>query len=202
MDNEIKRLMNLYEYTLELLRVQLGILINENQLDRGYNPVEHIKTRIKTIESITKKLNKKGYEVNAHNIRKYVHDVVGIRIVCSFLSDVYDVVNLIKNGSQIKIISEKNYIINPKDTGYTSYHLIVSVPVCLNNTVENMEAEIQIRTLAMDFWASLDHKIQYKFSSTIPEEIKTEMYNCAVNIKNLDRKMLNLNEIMNKYKKQ
>lgn len=200
MDKEIKVLMNKYEYALEMLNMQLGILLKEYTTNHEYNPVEHIKTRIKSIESISKKLEKKGYEITPDNIKNHVHDIVGIRIVCSFLSDVYEIVNLIKNFKQIKVIEEKNYIINPKDSGYTSYHLIVTVPICLNDSFEDIEAEIQIRTVAMDFWASLDHKIQYKFSSYIPKEVKDEMFNCAIDIKALDNKMLELNKIMNKYK--
>ena len=129
--------------------------------------------------------------------------MIGIRIVCSFISDVYDIVDIIKNSKQIKVKSEKDYIKSPKDTGYISYHLIVYVPIYINNTVEYIEAEIQIRTLAMDFWASLDHKIQYKFpNDTIPEEVKQEMYNCAFDIQALDSKMEKLNDKVRKYNKK
>ena len=131
---------------------------------------------------------------------QHVHDIIGIRIVCSFLSDVYDIVDIIKSSKQFKIKEEKDYIKNPKSTGYMSYHLIVLVPIYLNETVEYIEAEVQIRTSAMDFWASIDHKIQYKFPSEIPEEVKNEMFNCAVDIRKLDEKMYQLNEIVNKYK--
>jgi len=199
-DKEINNILLKYDYALEILKVEISYLIKEYELKHNYNPVEHIKTRIKTIDSITNKLNKKGYELNLENIQKYIHDVIGIRIICSFLSDVYDIVNLIKNFKHIIVVEEKNYIINPKNSGYTSYHLIIKMPIYLNNSIEHIEAEIQIRTVAMDFWASLDHKIQYKFSSFIPEEVKKEMYNYAVDIKNLDCKMLELNKMMTKYK--
>ena len=115
---------------------------------------------------------------------------------------VYDIVDIIKSSKQFKIKEEKDYIKNPKTTGYMSYHLIVLVPIYLNETVEHVEAEIQIRTSAMDFWASIDHKVQYKFPSEIPEEVKKEMYNCSLDIRKLDEKMQQLNEFVNKYNKE
>ena len=159
--------------------------------------------RIKTEKSAIDKLERKGYEFSIKNLILHVHDMIGVRIVCSFISDVYDIVDIIKNSKQIKVKSEKDYIKSHKDTGYISYHLIVYVPIYINNTVEYIEAEIQIRTLAMDFWASLDHKIQYKFpNDTIPEEVKQEMYNCAFDIQALDSKMEKLNDKVRKYNKK
>ncbi len=174
----ISELMLKYNFALQMLETQLNILIKEFEFKNKYNPVEHIKSRLKTEKSAIEKLNKKGYEVTSNNLILHIHDMIGIRIVCSFLSDVYNMVNIIKNSKQFKIKSEKDYIKNPKKTGYMSYHLIVFVPIYLNDRVEYVESEIQIRTIAMDFWASLDHKIQYKFPKKIPDEVKKEMYNC------------------------
>ena len=199
-EREISSLMLKYNFALQLLETQFNILIKEFEFKNKYNPVEHMKSRLKTEKSIIDKLNKKGYEVTTKNMISHVHDIIGIRIVCSFLDDVYDIVDIIKNSKQFKIKEEKDYIKNPKSTGYMSYHLIVLVPIYLNETVEYIEAEVQIRTSAMDFWASIDHKIQYKFPSEIPEEVKNEMFNCAVDIRKLDEKMYQLNEIVNKYK--
>lgn len=199
-EREISSLMLKYNFALQLLETQFNILIKEFEFKNKYNPVEHMKSRLKTEKSIIDKLNKKGYEVTTKNMISHVHDIIGIRIVCSFLDDVYDIVDIIKSSKQFKIKEEKDYIKNPKSTGYMSYHLIVLVPIYLNETVEHVEAEIQIRTSAMDFWASIDHKIQYKFPSEIPEEVKNEMFNCAVDIRKLDEKMYQLNEIVNKYK--
>lgn len=195
---EINELMLKYEFAKQILETQLNILIKEFEYNNHYNPVEHIKSRIKKEKSIREKLNKKGYEYTAHNLRNHVHDIVGARIVCSFLSDVYDMVDMIKNSEQIKIVAEKDYIENPKESGYISYHLIVLIPVYLNNDTEYLEAEIQIRTMAMDFWASLDHKIHYKFDST-PKEVQDELYKCSLDIKALDDRMNQLNKIINKY---
>ena len=198
-DLEIKEFMLKCNFALEKLKTEIYILNKDYEFRNKYNPVEHIKARLKTEESAIRKLEKKGYEVNAVNLINHVHDMVGIRIVCSFLPDVYEMVKLIKKSKQFKIKDEKDYIKNPKETGYVSYHLIVLVPIYLDERLEYIEAEIQIRTMAMDFWASLDHKIQYKFTKQIPEEIREEMYNCSVDIRTLDDKMEKLNEVMKKY---
>lgn len=201
-EREVSELMLKYNFALQLLETQFNILIKEFEFKNKYNPVEHMKSRLKTEKSIIDKLNKKGYEITTKNMISHVHDIIGIRIVCSFLDDVYDIVDIIKSSKQFKIKEEKDYIKNPKTTGYMSYHLIVLVPIYLNETVEHVEAEIQIRTSAMDFWASIDHKVQYKFPSEIPEEVKKEMYNCSLDIRKLDEKMQQLNEFVNKYNKE
>jgi putative GTP pyrophosphokinase len=195
-DEKITELMLRYEFAEEMLQTQLNILIKEYEFVNKYNPVEHIKSRLKTRESAIEKLERKGYEVTTENLIKHVHDMIGIRIVCSFIPDVYHIVDAIKNSHEYIIKEEKDYIKNPKETGYISYHLIVLVPIHLNGKTEHVEAEIQIRTMAMDFWASLDHKIQYKFPKEIPEEVKREMYNCAMDIEALDHKMYQLNELV------
>lgn len=201
-EREVSELMLKYNFALQLLETQFNILIKEFEFKNKYNPVEHMKSRLKTEKSIIDKLNKKGYEVTTKNMISHVHDIIGIRIVCSFLEDVYDIVDIIKSSKQFKIKEEKDYIKNPKSTGCMSYHLIVLVSIYLNETVEHVEAEIQIRTSAMDFWASIDHKVQYKFPSEIPEEVKKEMYNCSLDIRKLDEKMQQLNEFVNKYNKE
>lgn len=200
--NEFAELMLKYEFAMSILETHLNILIKDFVFKHQYNPVEHIKSRIKTEESALNKLEKKGYECNLYNIIHHVHDMIGIRIVCSFISDVYDIVHLIKNSKQFKLIEEKDYIKAPKDSGYISYHLIVSVPIYLHDTVEYIEAEIQIRTIAMDFWASLDHKIQYKFPKTLPENIKEELYQCSLDIQSLDNRMNQLNHFLSIYEEE
>ena len=197
---EIEHLMLKYQFALEELITQLKIAIKEFEFKNKYEPVEHIKTRIKTKESAIKKLESKGYDITIDNLIKHVHDMGGVRIVCSFIPDVYDIVNIIEKSKNLKIKEKKDYIENPKKSGYSSYHIIVEVPLYLENNVEYVEAEIQIRTMAMDFWASLDHKLQYKFSDVIPDEVKNEMYDCSLAVKRLDNKMLGLHEIVNKYK--
>ena len=149
--------------------------------------------------SIQKKLEKKGYTYSVDNIEKHIMDVIGFRIVVSFLSDVYDIVSLISHSTNLIIKQRKDYIENPKESSYTSYHLILLVPIYLENYVEYIPAEIQVRTVAMDFWASLDHKIRYKFKEQIPHEVQNEMLSYAKDIRELDYKMYYMNQIMNKY---
>lgn len=195
-DKELEGLILKYTAALKTLETQISILLQDYEHKNNYNPVEHIKSRIKSYDSATKKLISRGYELTTKNIEEHVHDMVGLRIVCSFLSDVYEIVKIIEDSDQITIRDKKDYITNPKDTGYYSYHLLVYVPVYLIDGVTLVEAEIQIRTVAMDFWASLDHKITYKFKGEIPEDIKEGMHKCAEDIHALDQKMLKLNNEM------
>lgn len=195
----LEELLFKYNLALQMIETELSVLIKDYEYKLNSNPVDHIKTRLKSIESILKKLNKKNYELTNENIIKHIHDIIGIRIVCCFISDVYKIVELIKNSKRFIIKEEKDYILKPKDTGYISYHLIVLTSLFMDNEEILVEAEIQIRTMAMDFWASIDHKINYKFDE-IPKEIKNEMYNCSLNIKSLDEKMSELNEMTEKYR--
>lgn len=188
-----------YEFAKNILETNLEILLKQYELDNGYNPVEHIKSRIKSKSSITKKLEKKGYEVNLTNLKEHIHDMIGIRIVCSFLSDVYDIVDLIKQTSPFEIKEESDYIKHPKESGYTSYHLNVLVPINLKDRTEYIEAEIQIRTVAMDVWASLDHKLRYKLSEDIPLHLQKEMLECSNSIKMIDEEMQHLYERVKSY---
>ncbi len=190
-----------YKFARSMLETEIKILIEEFVFMHGYNPVEHVKSRIKSEASIMKKLQKKGYEYTTLNIDQHIHDIVGIRIVVSFLSDVYDIASVIKKSKSLIVIDQEDYIKDPKESGYISYHLNVLVPIYLENRIEYMEAEVQIRTIAMDFWASLDHKIQYKFPNQIPQEIKDQLYENSLIIKELDNQMMHLNEAVNKYDK-
>ncbi len=184
----------LYNSALKEVGTKLEILNDEFQHIHQYNPIEHIKSRIKTPESIVKKLKKRGYESTLDNMVKYVNDIAGIRIICSFTSDIYRIAEMLRNQSDIKVISIKDYIKAPKESGYKSYHMLVSVPIYLSDSVVDTKVEIQIRTVAMDFWASLEHKMNYKFDRNAPEHIVTELYECAMMVSELDAKMLSLNE--------
>lgn len=190
------------DFALQTLTTELNVLIKEYEFNNKVNPVEHIKTRIKTKESSICKLKRKGYEPTRENLINHIHDLVGVRIVCSFLSDVYEIVKIIKNSNLYQIKKEDDFIKHPKQSGYSSYHLNVWVPIHLNGKVEMVEAEIQIRTMAMDFWASLEHKIRYKFEGEIPEEVEKELFGVSGEVKDLDSKMFNLNELMKKYNEE
>lgn len=189
----------LYDSALKEINTKLEILNNEFKLAHRYNPIEHITSRIKSPESIAKKIRHNNRELTVENIVKYVNDVAGIRIICSFTSDIYRIADLIAKQSDVKLLKVKDYITNPKPNGYMSYHMIVAVPIFLSNNVIDTKAEIQIRTIAMDFWASLEHKIYYKFEGNAPERIRTELRECADIISYLDQKMLSLNEEVQSY---
>ena len=125
---------------------------------------------------------------------QYVNDIAGIRVICSFTSDIYRIAEMLKNQSDVKVIAVKDYIKNPKPSGYKSYHLLVAVPIFLSDRTVDVKVEIQIRTVAMDFWATLEHKIHYKFEGEAPEHIEKELIDCARMVSELDAKMLSLNE--------
>ena len=183
-----------YNSALKEIGTKLEILNDEFQQVHRYNPIEHIKSRMKTSESIVKKLKKKGYESTIENMVEHVNDIAGIRVICSFTSDIYRVAEMIGNQNDIKVLSIKDYIKNPKESGYKSYHMLVTVPIFLSDKMVNAKVEIQIRTVAMDFWTSLEHKIHYKFEGNAPEHIKNELKECARMVSDLDARMLALND--------
>ncbi|MDE6064914.1 MAG: GTP pyrophosphokinase family protein [Lachnospiraceae bacterium] len=184
----------IYSAALKQVQTKMEVLNDEFQHVHRYNPIEHIKSRIKTPESIVKKLKRKGYESTIDNMVMYVDDIAVIRIICSFASDIYRIAEMIGEQKDIKILSIKDYITYPKASGYKSYHMLVSVPVYLSNKMVETKVEIQIRTVAMDFWASLEHKMHYKFEGDAPEYIKNELIACAKMVSDLDARMLSLNE--------
>ena len=189
-----KEVMLIYSSSLKQISTKLEILNDEFQHVHRYNPIEHIKSRVKTPESIVKKLKKHGYESTIQNMVEYVNDIAGIRVICSFTSDIYQIAEMIRNQSDIKVISIKDYIVNPKKSGYKSYHMLVTIPVYLSDRIVDTKVEIQIRTVAMDFWASLEHKINYKFEGNAPDHIRNELVECARMVAELDERMLSLNE--------
>ncbi len=195
-DSEVdnwKEVTLIYNSALKQISTKLEILNDEFQHVHRYNPIEHIKSRIKTAESIVKKLKRHGYESTIENMVKYVNDIAGIRVICSFTSDIYEIAAMISNQRDIRVISVKDYIVKPKESGYKSYHMLVTVPVYLSDRIVDTKVEIQIRTVAMDFWASLEHKIHYKFEGNAPEHIKDELVECAKIVSELDDRMLSLN---------
>ena len=183
-----------YRSALKEINTKLEILNDEFQHVHRYNPIEHIKSRIKTSESIVKKLKRKGYESTIENMVEHVDDIAGIRIICSFTSDIYQIAEMLANQNDIKVISIKDYIKNPKASGYKSYHMLVTIPIFLSDRTIETKVEIQIRTVAMDFWASLEHKIHYKFEGNAPEHIQEELVECARMVSDLDSRMLSLNQ--------
>ena len=192
----------IYNSALKEITTKLEILNDEFQHIHRYNPIEHIKSRLKSPESIVKKLKKHGRESTIENMVEYINDIAGVRIICSFTSDIYRIAEMLRNQNDIKVLSIKDYIKTPKPSGYKSYHMIVSIPIFLSDRVADTKVEIQIRTVAMDFWASLEHKIHYKFEGNAPDSIKRELVECSKMVSDLDERMLSLNEEVTKYKEK
>lgn len=196
-DNEVdswEEVNLIYNAALKQVQTKMEILNDEFQRVHKYNPIEHIKARIKSSGSIVKKLRRYGYESTIENMITYVNDMAGIRIICSFTSDIFRIAEMIENQKDIKVLSVKDYITYPKASGYKSYHMIISVPVYLSDRIVDAKVEVQIRTVAMDFWASLEHKMHYKFEGDAPQHIKDELVECARMVADLDNRMLLLNE--------
>ena len=193
-----KTVIFLYNAALKEVGTKLEILNDEFQHVHQYNPIEHIKTRIKTPESIVKKLKRYGYETSIENMVRYINDIAGVRLICSFTSDIYRLAEMIGNQSDLKVLSIKDYIKNPKESGYKSYHMLVSVPIFLSDSVVDTKVVIQIRTIAMDFWASLEHKMRYK-KNIAPEQVKflqEELSDCAIQSAALDERMQNIRNVI------
>ena len=183
-----------YTAALRQINTKVEILNDEFQHVHQYNPIEHIKSRLKTPESIVRKLKLNGYESTIENMIRYVNDIAGIRIICSFVSDIYRIADMIRSQSDVQVIMVKDYIQNPKPSGYKSYHMLITIPVFLSDRTVETKVEIQIRTVAMDFWASLEHKINYKFEGNVPEHVRADLIECSSMVSALDNRMQELND--------
>ena len=193
-------LMMQYRCALMEVETKLNVLNAEFTMKNNRNPFESIKSRIKTPKSILEKLQRKGFEISVKGIEENLADVAGIRVICSFPDDIYATAKMLTDQDDIRVIQVKDYIINPKSNGYRSLHLILEVPIFLSNEKKNMKVEVQFRTIAMDFWASLEHKIRYK--KNIPEDkalyLQNEMLECAEISADLDRRMQNVRDVISK----
>lgn len=194
--------MFIYESAIKRMQCKVEILNTEFQRVHKYNPIEYIKTRVKKPESIVKKLRKNNYEPTLKNMVEHCNDIAGIRIVCSFTSDIYEIAEMIGRQDDVTVLIIKDYLKNPKPSGYKSYHMIVTIPVYLSNRVVDTKVEIQIRTIGMDFWASLEHKIYYKFEGNAPDYISQELRDCSEIVSTMDAQMLSLNEAITEAKRK
>lgn len=192
-------LLLVHKFAAEEVYLKLKILDEEFRSIHDYNPIEHIKYRVKKPNSIIEKLNRRGFEPTIENARKHIFDIAGIRIICAFTADIYKVYELLKNQDDLEVVEIKDYIANPKDNGYKSLHVHVEVPVFLSSGVVKIRIEIQIRTIAMDFWASLEHKIYYKYRNKAPEHITRRLRICADMITTLDSRMLQIKEEISEF---
>lgn len=191
-------LMFLYDAALRKVVTKIDIMNGEFAHIHKYNPIEHVKSRIKEPHSIVKKLKRQNREVTLENMLKYINDIAGVRIICSFTSDIYRIADMLAKQPDLHVIELTDYITNPKTSGYRSYHMLVSVPIYLSDSIVDTKVEIQIRTIAQDFWASLEHKIYYKFEGNGPDYISHDLRACAEMAAKLDEEMLSLNEAIQK----
>ena len=192
-----RELMTYYHCAMLEMETKFNVLNEQFALQNERNPIDSIKTRLKTVQSIKDKLQRNGYEFTVENIENHLNDVAGVRIICSFVDDIYLLADCLKEQDDIKIIEIKDYIKNPKPNGYRSLHIITEIPIFLKNEKRSMRVEVQLRTIAMEFWANLEHKIRYKKSLSEKEECEIEsgLKECALLSTQLDEKML---EIRNK----
>lgn len=198
--NQLTRFMLSYKFGLEEVTTKIDILKQEYELIHDYNPIEHVKSRLKTPESILKKIQRRGYDWSMESIRENIRDIAGIRINCSFKSDIYQVSGMLQQQQDITVVEYKDYIEHPKPNGYQTLHMIVQVPVFMSDRREDVYVEVQIRTIAMDFWASLEHKIYYKYDKVVPQHLKDGLKEAADTVARLDTKMEEIHREMNQVK--
>ena len=190
---EFQQVMMMYACAIREVRTKLEVLNDELSVKNQRNPIEMIKSRVKKPMSIVEKLRRRGLEVSLESMAKNLDDVAGVRIICSFLDDIYEVAEMLVRQDDVNVIAVKDYIKNPKPNGYRSYHMIIEVPVFFSDSKKFMRVEVQIRTIAMDFWASLDHQLKYK-KAVIDDDgtISHELKECADVIADTDEKMLRI----------
>ena len=196
--DEIDELEMIYGCAIKEISTKLEILDYEFKIRRKRNPIEYMKSRVKSPKSMMGKLIRKNLKPDIETARKNFDDIAGIRVVCSFLSDIYEVADMLKRQDDITLIKEKDYIKNPKPNGYRSLHMVLEVPVFFSDKIEPLRVEVQIRTIAMDFWASLEHKLYYKKGEGIAIHIKNDLKDCADVISQTDIKMQNIQREVDK----
>ena len=193
---KLKEQLILYECAMEAVSTRIDILLKDFLSFHAYNPVEHVKKRLKTAESIAEKLHRRGYDITVENAREHLTDIVGIRCICSYTKDINNFCEVLKRQPGLTLRGERDYITNPKPSGYRSYHLIFDMPVYLTDDTVVLPIEIQLRTSAMDFWASLEHKVRYKYGGKVPQHLAVELVDCAEKIASLDDRMYLIQEII------
>ena len=187
-----KVLMAEYKAAIREITTKFENLDEDARIRLGHSPIHAITSRLKTPESLYEKLGRKGFPATLEGIRKNIFDVAGVRVVCNYLEDVYTVENQLLSQRDVKLLQRKDYIENPKESGYRSLHLVVSVPVYLNGVSREVVVEVQLRTIAMDFWASLEHQMKYKREIPDQQHIVEQLKNCAEDIARVDREMMDI----------
>jgi putative GTP pyrophosphokinase len=186
---ELQELQHLHNAAIKELQARLEILNDEFKVKHARNPIHHIESRLKTPASMSAKLKKRGCGVSVESARENLNDIAGVRVVCCYIDDVYQVADMLLRQSDIRLVKKKDYIKEPNYNGYRSLHLDIQLPVYLSDQTEYVTVEIQLRTVAMDFWASLEHDLRYKSDKNIPDDIIQEMLACSESIADIDRKM-------------
>ncbi len=187
--SEVQSQLHLYNAGIKEIKTKLEILDEEFQTKYDYNPIHHIESRLKSMRSIISKLQRRNLNFSPQSIKENLHDIAGIRVVCNYIDDVSRIADLLLQQDDIKLIKKKDYISNPKPNGYRSLHLVVEIPIYLAEKTMPVPVEIQIRTIAMDFWASLEHKLKYKTDTEVSEALRAELKECAQIIYIVDEKM-------------
>lgn len=196
--SNFQQVMMMYNCAIKEVRTKFEVLNDELSTMNNRNPIEMIKSRVKKPDSIVNKLMRKGYPVNIESVLENLNDVAGVRVICSFVDDIYKIASMFSAQDDITVLEVKNYIQHPKENGYRSYHMIVEVPVFFSNEKQNIKVEVQLRTIAMDFWASLEHTMKYKKDVENPDAIARELKECAELITKADFKMQDINNRINK----
>ena len=191
---EVVRFLTTYHFGIDEMMTKVNILRREFTVLHDYNPIEHVGSRVKTPEGILRKAVRKGVPIELDAIREQILDIAGVRVTCSFVSDTYRVRDLLAGQADVTVLEERDYIAHPKPNGYRSLHLLTRVPVFLSDRTEYVPVEVQIRTIAMDFWASLEHKIYYKYDGAVPETMLDELRAAASVATTLDLRMEALHE--------
>ncbi|MBE5800692.1 MAG: GTP pyrophosphokinase family protein [Clostridiales bacterium] len=185
-----------YQAALTEVKTKLDILNDEFRVRYSRNPIHHMESRVKEPSSIAGKLRRKGYEPTVENAMKHLWDIAGVRVVCAYRDDVYAIAHLLTSQDDIRLLRTRDYIKTPKANGYRSLHLIVEIPVFLSTGKQYLPVEVQIRTIAMDFWASLEHRIRYKVDLEVPEDLNRELYDAAQRIAEVDSDMQRIHDRM------
>jgi len=196
MAEQFRELMMMYTAAVKEMQTKLEILNDEFQIKSQRNPIRYLKHRIKKPESIVEKLHRRGFPVSMESIVENLHDIAGIRVICGYGSDIYMIADMLLKQDDIRVILVKDYIENPKPNGYRSLHMVIEIPVFFSDRKQYMKVEVQIRTTAMDFWASLEHQLRYKTDGNVPEEFSNQLRECAEIIHDTDKRMQSLHDQM------
>lgn len=195
-------LQQVYSAGIKEIRTKLEILDEEFHVRYDHNPIHHMEYRLKSPKSILGKLNKKGLPLDIENIRNHLTDIAGVRVICNYIDDIYKIAKLLSMQDDITVLETKDYIKHPKENGYRSLHLVVEVPIFLAESKQPIAVEIQIRTIAMDFWASLEHHLKYKTDNDVPDSVRNELAECANTITKLDNKMQGIHDQLTTHRKK